>query len=79
VVKEFDCEIVKTRFQKNPSTKSMVIRITDREILEQSGGIIHGMSGSPILQDGKIVGALTHVVLGDASRGYGIYIDFVLP
>ena len=76
---EFDCEIIKTRFQKKPTTKSMVIRITDKRLLESNGGIIHGMSGSPIIQNGKIVGALTHVVLGDASKGYGIYIDFVMP
>ncbi|MCL2569940.1 MAG: hypothetical protein FWE16_01900 [Firmicutes bacterium] len=78
-VREFDIEIVKTRFQKTPGTKSMVIKIMDKELLNASGGIIHGMSGSPIIQNGKIVGALTHVVMGDPSRGYGIYIDFVIP
>ena len=77
--REFDIEIVKTRFQRKPSTKSMIVRVTDKELLEKTGGIIHGMSGSPIIQDGKVVGALTHVVLGDCSKGYGIYIDFVLP
>jgi len=77
-VREFDIEIIKTRFQKNPNTKSMIVRVTDKELLEKTGGIVHGMSGSPIIQDGKIVGALTHVVMGDPSRGYGIYIDFML-
>lgn len=77
--REFDAEIIKTRYQKKPGTKSMIIRITDRDLLDATGGIIHGMSGSPIIQNGKIVGALTHVVLGDASKGYGIYIDFIIP
>ena len=76
-VREFCIEIVKTRFQKRPSNKSMIIRIVDKELLAATGGIVHGMSGSPILQNGKIVGALTHVVLGDASKGYGIYVDFI--
>ena len=78
-VGEFDCEIIKTRFQKKPSTRSMLIRITDRRLLEDNGGIVHGMSGSPIIQNGKIVGALTHVVVGNSARGYGIYIDFIMP
>ena len=78
-VREYDVEIIKTRFQKKPSIKSMVIRVTDKELLAKSGGIIHGMSGSPIIQNGRIVGALTHVVTGDNSKGWGIYIDFVVP
>ena len=77
-VRDFDIEIIKTRFQKKPSNKSMIIRVVDKELLAKTGGIIHGMSGSPIIQNGKVVGALTHVVLGDASKGYGIYIDFVV-
>lgn len=78
-VEEFDIEIIKTSFQKNRSIKSMIIRVTDQALLERTGGIIHGMSGSPIIQDGHLVGALTHVILGDTTKGYGIYIDFVLP
>jgi len=78
-VREFDVEIVKTRFQKKPSTKSMIIRITDKDLLKETGGIIHGMSGSPIIQNGRVVGALTHVILGDFAKGYGIYIDFIMP
>jgi stage IV sporulation protein B len=78
-VGEFDIEIVKTRYQRNPSTKSMIVRITDKALLEQTGGIIHGMSGSPIIQNGRLVGALTHVITSDPKKGYGIYIDFVTP
>jgi len=78
-VRDYDIEIVKTRFQRKPSTKSMIVRITDKELLANQGGIIHGMSGSPIIQNGRVVGALTHVMLGDFSKGYAIYIDFVMP
>jgi stage IV sporulation protein B len=77
--REYDIEIVKTFHQTKRATKSMIIRITDKELLERTGGIVHGMSGSPIIQNGKIVGALTHVIVSDTTKGYGIYIDFVLP
>ncbi len=53
----------------------MVIRITDSTLLEQTGGILQGMSGSPILQNGKLVGAVTHVFVQDPTRGYGIFAD----
>ena len=78
-IKEYDIEIVKTYYQKEKNVKSMIVRITDKELLRASGGIIHGMSGSPIIQNGKIVGALTHVIVNDTTKGYGIYIDFVIP
>ena len=56
----------------------MVIKITDSRLLEKTGGIIQGMSGSPILQDGKIVGAVTHVFVQDSTKGYGIFIENML-
>ena len=56
----------------------MVIKVTDPELLELTGGIVQGMSGSAILQDGKIIGAVTHVLLDDPSRGYGIFIENML-
>jgi stage IV sporulation protein B len=77
--REYDIEIIKTSYQTKRATKSMVVRVTDKELLERTGGIVHGMSGSPIIQNGKIVGALTHVIVSDATKGYGIYIDFVMP
>jgi len=77
--REYDIEILKTHYQANRATKSMIIRITDKELLAKTGGIVHGMSGSPIIQNGKLVGALTHVIVGDTTKGYGIYIDFVIP
>ena len=57
----------------------MVIRITDEDLLGITGGIIQGMSGSTILQDGKIVGAVTHVLVNDPTRGYGIFIENMIP
>ena len=56
----------------------MVIKITDEKLIEKTGGIVQGMSGAPILQDGKIVGAVTHVFVSDPTRGYGIFIELML-
>ena len=58
--------------------KGLVIRVTDPVLLEKTGGIVQGMSGSPILQDGKLVGAVTHVFINDPTRGYGILIHDML-
>ena len=74
----YDIEIEKVRRQSKPDTKGMVIRVTDQRLLEKSGGIVQGMSGSPILQGGKLVGAVTHVLVSDPSRGYGIFIEWML-
>ena len=53
----------------------MVIRVTDKRLLKKTGGIVRGMSGSPIIQNGKIVGAVTHVFMNDFTKGYGLYAD----
>ncbi len=74
----FDIEIIKTNYQTYSNDKSMVIRVTDNRLLEKTGGIVQGMSGSPILQNGKIVGAVTHVFVGDPTKGFGVYIDWML-
>ena len=58
--------------------KCFTVKITDPDLLEKTGGIIQGMSGSPIIQDGKLVGAVTHVLVGDPARGYGIFIENML-
>ncbi len=76
-VEEFDCEILKTRYQNRRNDKSMVIRITDPRLLSTTGGIVHGMSGSPIIQDGHLVGTLTHALTHDPAKGYALYIDFM--
>ena len=77
-VEKFDIEIIKTNFQKYSNNKSMVLRVTDKKLLEKTGGIIQGMSGSPIIQNGKIVGAVTHVFVSDPSKGFGIYLDWMI-
>ena len=56
----------------------MVIRITDKDLLEKTGGIVQGMSGSPIIQDNKIIGAVTHVLINKPDTGYGIYIEWMI-
>ena len=56
----------------------MVLHVTDPELIAQTGGIVAGMSGSPIIQDGKLVGAVTHVLVNDPTRGYGIFIENML-
>ncbi len=56
----------------------MVIKITDPKLLERTGGIVQGMSGSPIIQNGKLVGAVTHVFVNDPSSGYGCFIEWML-
>ena len=55
----------------------MIIRITDKDLIEKTGGIVQGMSGSPIIQDGKLIGAVTHVLLNDSKLGYAIYSDWL--
>ncbi len=76
-VKEYDIEITSIYFD-GEKTKNMLIRATDPELIEKTGGIVCGMSGSPILQDGKLVGAVTHVLVGDPTKGYAIFIDNML-
>jgi len=61
--------------KSNDGSKGMIIRITDEKLLDITGGIVQGMSGSPIIQNGKIVGAVTHVLVNDPTKGYGIFID----
>ena len=75
--KEYSISIIKADNYKN-SNKNLVIKITDKELLSSTGGIVQGMSGSPIVQDGKIVGAVTHVFLNDPSRGFGISLSNML-
>ncbi|MDR1940607.1 MAG: SpoIVB peptidase [Clostridiales bacterium] len=74
----YDIEIIKTSFQNGKNEKGMIIRVTDAELLEATGGILQGMSGSPIIQEGKLVGAVTHVFINDPTKGYGMYIDWML-
>ena len=73
--KVYDIEIEKVNLNDHSPTKNMVVKITDPELLEATGGIVQGMSGSPIIQNGKLVGAVTHVFVNDPQRGYGIFAE----
>ncbi|MET3289638.1 SpoIVB peptidase [Brevibacillus fluminis] len=77
-VEEFDIEIVNVVKQHFPATKGMIIRVTDKRLLDKTGGIVQGMSGSPIIQNGKMVGAVTHVFVNDPTSGYGCFIEWML-
>ena len=77
-VQEYAVEITRVNQQSVPAPKSMVIRVTDERLLEKTGGIVQGMSGSPIIQDGRIIGAVTHVFVSDPTQGYGLYVDWML-
>ncbi len=77
-VEEFDVEILRIYRCSGQDSRSMMIRVTDGDLLSRTGGIVQGMSGSPILQDGKLVGAVTHVLVNDPTCGYGIFADTML-
>lgn len=77
-VKAYDIEITKIYRNKSKTNKAFEIQVTDPRLLEETGGIVQGMSGSPILQDGKLIGAVTHVFVQDSSKGYGIFIENML-
>ncbi len=77
-VKDYQIEIQKVDYSSSHRTKSIVFKVTDPELLALTGGVIQGMSGSPIIQDGKLIGAVTHVFVQDSTRGYGIFIENML-
>ena len=77
-IKKYNVEITKVFYQNKPGEKSFVIKITDYELLGMTNGIIQGMSGCPVIQNNKIVGAVTHVFMNDPTKGYGIYIEWIL-
>ena len=75
---EYEIEIIKASYQKKASDKSLVFRVKDKRLLNLTGGIVQGMSGSPIIQDGKMIGAVTHVFLSDPTKGFGVYCDWMM-
>ena len=75
---EYDIEIQKIDINNNQNNKSMMIKVIDSNLLEKTGGIIQGMSGSPIVQNGKFIGAVTHVLVNDPTMGYGVFADILL-
>jgi len=77
-VEAFDIKILSSVPQKYPATKGLVIKITDPKLLKKTGGIVQGMSGSPIIQNGKLIGAVTHVFVNDPTSGYGVHIEWML-
>ena len=77
-IKEYKIEISKIIKSSLYTSKGMIIKITDPRLLEKTDGIVQGMSGSPIIQNGKLVGAVTHVFVNDPTRGYGIFIENML-
>ena len=77
-IKDYQIEIEKVDYSTSHNNKSLVLKVVDEELLELTGGIVQGMSGSPIIQDGKLVGAVTHVFIQDSTKGYGIFIENML-
>lgn len=77
-IKEYDIQVTEIDKTDSEINKGLVIQVTDPELLEKTGGIIQGMSGSPIIQDGKLIGAVTHVFVQDSTKGYGIFIENML-
>ena len=75
-VETYDIEIL--RVLDSDGTQNLLIQVVDDALIQQTGGIVQGMSGSPILQDGKIVGAVTHVMVNEPTKGYGILIENML-
>lgn len=76
-VETFDIHIDKVNLQKAAGSKGIELTVTDERLLEYSGGIVQGMSGSPIIQNGRLVGAVTHVFVNDPARGYGIFAEWM--
>lgn len=77
-IEKFEIEITKAQVQTKAEQKSMVIKITDKRLLDKTGGIVQGMSGSPIIQNDRLIGAITHVFVNDPTKGYGIYIEWMM-
>lgn len=73
--KEYSIQIERIDYNSDETSKNMIIRITDEELLSQTGGIVQGMSGSPIIQNGKLIGAITHVFINDPTKGYAIFCE----
>ena len=77
-IREYQCEILEIDSNARDTNKCFVLRITDDDLLSRTGGIVQGMSGSPVLQNGKLIGAITHVFVNDPTQGYGIFIEEML-
>ena len=78
LTREYQVQIVKVYGSSKSAGRNMLIKVTDPDLLAATGGIVQGMSGSPIIQNGKLVGAVTHVLVNDPTTGYGIFIENML-
>lgn len=76
--KSYNIDISEVNYSENKDKREIVFQVTDPELLDETGGIVQGMSGAPILQNGKIIGAVTHVYVNDPTKGYGIFIEEML-
>ena len=77
-LRRYECEIEEINWNSPNGMRTLELHVTDEELIAHTGGIVQGMSGSPIIQDGKLVGAVTHVLVNDPTRGYGIFIENML-
>ena len=77
-VQEFEVEITAIHQENDNINRGLELKVTDEKLLETTGGIVQGMSGSPIIQEGKVIGAVTHVLVNDPTRGYGIFVENML-
>lgn len=77
-IEKFEIEIITVRKQNSPDAKGMTFKVTDKRLLDATNGIVQGMSGSPIIQNGKLIGAVTHVLVENVNIGHGIYIEWML-
>ena len=77
-VRDYEIEIQKVDYGSVQKNKGLVLKVVDEDLLNLTGGIVQGMSGSPIIQDGKLIGAVTHVFINDPTRGYGIFMENML-
>ncbi|GEM04439.1 SpoIVB peptidase [Halolactibacillus miurensis] len=77
-IERFTCEVIDVSEQTTPAIKSFIIKLTDERLIEKTGGIVQGMSGSPIIQNGKLIGAVTHVFVNDPLKGYGVHLEWML-
>lgn len=77
-IEKYEIEIQKIFLENNQDNKSMLIKVTDEDLIEKTGGIIQGMSGAPIIQNGKFIGAVTHVLVNDSKMGYAVFADLMI-
>ncbi|MEG0923650.1 MAG: SpoIVB peptidase [Anaerovoracaceae bacterium] len=77
-IERFNIEIDKINYQKNAESKGLEIKVVDKRLLESCGGIVQGMSGSPIIQNNRIIGAITHVFVNNPKKGYGVFVEWMV-